>query len=446
MSLFISGGRLRYDSHDETSWPVKYEQSESEDEGVGGQEEIAHYELQRGRINLGIGKNYVPEWSGQDAFREAYQNWYSSPAAAIDNMYLRIILISYNRRDGILKSFDIDISAFRPTIRENTREIAITVYKVQDDGDSSPLLAGFITYDKPSGKTTLSNFQARLEAKHLSMGESSKRSDDNLAGHHGEGMKLAALVLRRLGYSVRIETSSFYWNFNFGRRDILCCTLSEPLPAVLQKKKAAFADQVRRAERLLKGNMWEDVTFILSKGREILGRKIEEADFRQWITVALDLDAPDHDAIVRTERGDLILGPDYSGRVYLKGIRVAGHGPDGRKYKYGYNLPTGRINRDRERMMNQNEEAQTIAEIWRQSILKEGDKITDAYLELFHEHEDCPDIAFSELVLKRWMTTKMWQRLLTKSNGLFFYAEGDSEENPLDSQVNYYPNYPPRHV
>lgn len=65
------GSTIPYDSN-----PIKEEYSDGTDSGTEDQAEGTSYELKRGLINLGIGKDYVPAWSGKDAFREAYQNWY----------------------------------------------------------------------------------------------------------------------------------------------------------------------------------------------------------------------------------------------------------------------------------------------------------------------------------------------------------------------------------
>jgi hypothetical protein len=32
--------------------------------------------LRTGRRSLGLSRYYVPEWTGRDAFREFFQNWY----------------------------------------------------------------------------------------------------------------------------------------------------------------------------------------------------------------------------------------------------------------------------------------------------------------------------------------------------------------------------------
>lgn len=353
-------------------------------------------------------------------------------------------ILTVHRKDGIIDSFQIDARSFRPVIQEGRSDISITVHQshVAGDGNLSQRLIGFISYDKRNGRTQLSNFNANLEAKHLSMGGSSKRSNENLAGHHGEGLKLSALVMRRLGYGVRIESSSFYWNFNFGRGDHpnLCCNLSQPSPASLARKKQTYAEQLSRpnAERPLKGNLWEDVTLILSKGKGTYSRTIEEAEFRQWLTVALDLDGTHGGSIVQTPQGDLLLEPTHSGRVYLKGLRVAGHGPDGRLYRFGYNFATGSINRDRERLMDRDEEAGMVASIWEQAILKEGDKITDAYLKLLHDEDECPDAALAHRKITRSTATILWQRLLASCDGVFFFYEDNLVETAFSSQVSPY--------
>ena len=57
------------------------------------------------------------------------------------------------------------------------------------------------------------------------------KGDDNgqLVGSHGEGSKLAALVMCRNGYGVQYTTTSQHWNFCFrGKEDAseFCCNIS----------------------------------------------------------------------------------------------------------------------------------------------------------------------------------------------------------------------------
>ncbi|KAK5045994.1 hypothetical protein LTR84_008780 [Exophiala bonariae] len=379
--------------------------SDSENSDAEDQSEQTPYELKCGNINLGIAKNYVPSWTPKDAFRECYQNW----------------------RDGIVESFKIDSRALRLVTEENKSAITIKAFK-NHDGAVSPELVGFISYDKVTGRTQLCNFNARLEAKHLCMGESSKRSSDHLAGTHGEGLKIAALVMRRRGYGVRIASSSFYWNFHIARGDqaTLRCKLTQPSPGSLSRKKA-YAKQMacRNDPRPLVGRVWEDVTFFLTTGKGEHGRMIEEFEFRDWLTVALDLDPPRDGEMIKTPTGDLLLGPTHSGRVYLKGLRVSGHGTDGRVYSHGYNFLTGRINRDRERLVNQSEEAAMVATIWTQAMSLGSGGITDTYLKLFHDNESGPDTAFAAENINISTARLMWERLLETSSRVFFFHGDD---------------------
>lgn len=150
--------------------------------------------------------------------------------------------------------------------------------------------------------------------------------------------------------------------------------------------------------------------------------------------------------MVQTSRGDLLLDKAHKGRVYLKGLRVAGHGPDGREYKIGYNFVTGSINRDRERLMNLKEEAGMIAAIWGRAILKENEqrssKIADTYLKLLQEAEECPDAALVHQKIIEPTAIVLWQRLLTSSDGVFFYYDDDLVDNVFTSQVSHFGCFP----
>jgi hypothetical protein len=71
-------------------------------------------------------------------------------------------------------------------------------------------LLGFVRYKEKDGMLELTNFKARLSRATLDLGVTSKREKDHLAGTHGEGFKIAALVMVREGYQARLETSSYY--------------------------------------------------------------------------------------------------------------------------------------------------------------------------------------------------------------------------------------------
>ena len=343
-------------------------------------------------------------------------------------------LVTVHRKDAIIASFNIDPRSFKPVLKELPSQIQVTIHRQHALGTAraSQELLGFIRFNKNAGSLELTNFQAELSVQHLSLGGTTKRGQDRFAGIHGEGFKLAALVMRRNEHAVRFGASSYYWNFRFRgvATSNFCCRLSRPKPEIIQRKKEAFARRAASSGRRgLTSNMWEDVTVKISKGRGDCGMKILEADFRSWLDVAIDIVGPQSEDIVQTNYGDLVLDKHFSGQIYLKGLRIPGHGPDGKVYSFGYNFVRGSINRDRERLMNRSEEAKMLAMIWEQSIAGRGDAITDIYIKLFRDCQECADIAFAEEKVSISVAKAVWNRLRMASPNAFFYSEKNNSES-----------------
>jgi hypothetical protein len=82
-------------------------------------------------------------------------------------------------------------------------------HRIGSDG-----MLGFIRFDKLRGTLELTNFNAKLPRKALLLGASSKQNQDSMAGTHGEGFKVASLVMVRNGYQVRYESVSIIGNSN----------------------------------------------------------------------------------------------------------------------------------------------------------------------------------------------------------------------------------------
>ena len=71
------------------------------------------------------------------------------------------------------------------------------------------------------------------------------------------------------------------------------------------------------------------------------------------------------------------------------------------------------------------EEARMVANIWSQAMEAKGDSVTDEYIKLFREHEDCADIAIAEKIVPVSTAEIIWLRLRSESPDAFFYAESD---------------------
>ncbi|KAI9043834.1 uncharacterized protein KD926_002724 [Aspergillus affinis] len=167
------------------------------------------------------------------------------------------------------------------------------------------------------------------------MGHTIKRDDGRLAGGHGEGLKIAALVLTHENCHVRIPTNGSYWNFNFSGQS-----------------KAYFSCRLTTVQGRPMGG---------PKGRLPL-----EA-FHAWMADTVDLHAAT--GRVRTPFGDLLLEPVYRGRLYLKGIRVPEPSLDGKAVKFGYNLFHGRVGRDRQRLLDPDQVTKDLHRIWSHAIV-----------------------------------------------------------------------------
>ena len=109
----------------------------------------------------------------------------------------------------------------------------------------------------------MTNFGAQLSRKSLDLGAISKRDKMHLAGTHGEGFKVAALVMSRHGYQVCFEASSYSWSFRFGDLDDkhLYCYLTPISEKKLKKQmKANRAETSQGFPRELEADNWEYVT------------------------------------------------------------------------------------------------------------------------------------------------------------------------------------------
>ncbi|KAJ3958603.1 hypothetical protein N0V92_004827 [Colletotrichum tropicale] len=360
---------------------------------------------------LYLSRDYVPSWTEADAFREWYQNCF--------NLAPRPFILEQNTT--------------------NT-EIQITAHRITEAVEDSPgrELLGYIKYIKRTGTVELTNFNAALEIQHLNLGRTTKRHDSKTAGTHGEGFKVAALVMARENREIRIASSSAYWSFGFrgSAEDKFACQITKPAASTIKKHKDSLLSKT------LNGQVREDLTSYIHQDVSVRISTIKgdgfitEAEFRRWTKVSIDLHCPSPDKIIRTTSGDLLLDPTFAGRIYLKGLLVLDNGPWATRretYTVGYDFASGSINRDRERMMDPTEEAQIIAEIWEAAIDQRPD-LTKRYFDLF-DNGDSKDVAFSDRVVSKRMAGHVWQHLLKDMPEYFFYNAKSEHWSSISHQT-----------
>ncbi|CZT07834.1 uncharacterized protein RCO7_10885 [Rhynchosporium graminicola] len=340
-----------------------------------------HEILRRSRQALGLHKGYVPGWKPDHALREFYQNWKDAivEGAQIQHKDLKVLNKGFNNEK---------------------------VYIVEARHPTSNKLLGFIRLK--DGMLELTNFGAQLSRRALHLGKSSKKNNAEAAGKHGEGFKVASLVMIREGYKVQYEASKCRWKMKLHGKDLdtLYCFLDPPSDATIQNQMKAYRKKVAAGTpRELKNNMWEDVCVQIGQVRR-LGEKIETEDFKKWIKVVLDLDPPSK--MIQTVHGSLILDPMFSNKLYLKGLLLERN--FGKEFRFGYNLLAGQVNRDRERLVNSKQEAKRFANIWAEAI--EIDKnIVEKFVSMLRE-DKVADVQGVYPFISEEVAAKLWQHLL----------------------------------
>ncbi|KAF5510334.1 hypothetical protein CGCS363_v002124 [Colletotrichum siamense] len=368
-----------------------------------------------GTHSLGLNKNYVLSWRRLHAFREFIQNW----------------------KDGIIAAFDMDPRSFLPVWDETTPGvIRISVHR---NIEGQRELVGFIVHKAKTGTVEIANFNANLSMDDLSIGGSTKRNNDKFAGVHGEGFKVAALVMVRSGIPIRIQSTSANWNFGFNgvNKDRFYCKISKPNTRNVDYETASLTQQTMggtlRSDLVSYSS--RDVTIQLSHPATGRGYRnpITADEFRGWTTVSLDLSNPDPDKMIRTQHGDLVLDERFAGQIYLKGFKVSAPTLGSKSYRFCYNFATGKLGRDRERMTSHDKEAETLAIIWETAVAGDHGNLVQRYVELFSE--DCVDIISAEKA-SRILARRIWTWLRTSQPGAFYYSEGSDSKHDGGHQVD----------
>ncbi|KAI8204078.1 hypothetical protein KHU50_003146 [Colletotrichum sp. SAR 10_65] len=340
-------------------------------------------------------------------------------------------------KDGIIAAFDMDPRSFLPVWDETTPGvIRITVHR---NIEGQRELVGFIVHKAKTGTVEIANFNANLSMDDLSIGGSTKRNNDKFAGVHGEGFKVAALVMVRSGIPVRIQSTSANWNFGFNgvNKDRFYCKISKPNTRNVDYETASLTQQTMggtlRSDLVSYSS--RDVTIQLSHPATGRGYRnpITADEFRGWTTVSLDLSNPDPDKMIRTQHGDLVLDERFAGQIYLKGFKVSAPTLGSKSYRFCYNFATGKLGRDRERMTSHDKEAETLANIWETAVAGDHGNLVQRYVELFSE--DCVDIISAEKA-SRILARRIWTWLTTSQPGAFYYSEGSDSKHDGGHQVD----------
>lgn len=220
------------------------------------------------KYEMSLSPNYVPEWGVVEAVRELFQN-------AIDQQ----IVVEDNEM-----FFDYD---------------GVSVLRI-------------------------GNKKSVLEARSLLMGSTTKKKDDRTIGQHGEGYKVATLVLSRIG---RVVT--FY---NYGMREVW---------------KPRLVNSRRYDSQILtffvdKKHIWQSVP---DHNLSIEVEGITPEDYEA--IKASNLHLQDVGSVIETSKGRILEDERFKGKVYVNGLYVC----DYKQYECGYDFKPQYVKLDRDRKL-----------------------------------------------------------------------------------------------
>jgi hypothetical protein len=321
-----------------------------------------------------------------------------------------------------LARFSLSRLDFQPVYEDRGDCVAIVVPD-PSNRDRQGRALGFIKYEKHSGCVTISNSCAEMGLNVLELGYSSKRFDSNAAGCHREGLKLAALVMVRSGLNVDLFASRNYWHFGLLKSHFYY----EIKPS--DQNSSVGRDPAEDIFRL-SFTADRDITMEIRAPPESKKHILSLDDFHGWLAITFDIRGLSHPSdILETEAGDLILDPKFHGRVYLNGMRLPCSGSELKQYRFAYNFLHRKVNRDRQILVDRDEEANIVRRIWEAVIRKHQVAFLPIYVNLLRNFPNALDIDSAAHFLEPPTKHLIWKHLLDEAgDNKFYYNKTSSAE------------------
>lgn len=319
---------------------------------------------------------------------------------------------------------------------------------------------GFIRFKGIDGYGTveITNRNATLQPWHLDLGGTSKAGDECQAGAHGEGLKLALVVMMRFGqnHSVRCRSGGFTWIFDFTTRRHLVARLNRMSPSSIARTE----DQARRlSQRSLLPFAPKpdgDVQFLIGegrKGRNQWGDRVDRkpvslSHFEAWTKAALFLyDAKDGD-IISSPHGDLLVAEQLRESIYLKGLLLQesigweSASITGKPLKFGYNFASGRTNRERQSLAYAAEESRAILAIWMGVLAAKSEMVKELSDMLNDAETEYADVEWAEERVEFETASLLRDYLFGEQFAGRWYYSGEEKKQVRHLPLSHIPSLP----
>lgn len=229
--------------------------------------------------------------------------------------------------------------------KEGIREV------VQNGKDAETEFGAKLDVRWKNNTVRVENIGCVLDRTAILMGRTSKKGRTDMIGKWGEGLPIGCLAIVRAGYEVRIRTGSEVW-----------------IPRLEESSKFEGASVL--VFEILTGR----------KYRERVCVEIHGVDREEWTTIRsrfLFLAKPKKADIIETDVGDLLLGSQYRGQLYIKGIFVQ-HDDS---LTHGYNYRHADYDRDR-RMVEDFDKRSNNRRIWEEAVARHPERLFKLYYDL----------------------------------------------------------------
>ncbi len=253
-------------------------------------------------------------------------------------------------------------------------------------------------YDYDTKILRLISPKSKLNINTLLLGKTSKANNEDTVGQFGEGYKIAALVLNRLGktFTIYNNEKKQIWNSRFKNS-----------PKWLEKILAFYVSKFEPTERGL----------IIEVGN------VESDEYESLEDVWLNFEGIYDDVEkIHTKYGDIIIDEYYSGRVFVSGLSIDYNG----SLDYGYNFKPQYIKLERDRKTCDSWNAKIITSKMISEAMLNGDIKPEIVTKMVEQDTD--DIYQMDIISENGYLKKILIEEFDKQNTKPFSIPVGSEE------------------
>lgn len=259
-------------------------------------------------------------------------------------------------------------------------------------------------YNKRSGEVKITNKTSKLSVESLLLGSGTKHNRTDTIGKHGEGYKIAFMVLLRNNKTIRVD--------NYGANEIWDVRLVKSRKYKGQLVPTVFINK----EPVWKKKPSSDLTITIGG--------ITEEEYKELEVKNLHLRGEEVRAFDTTEKGRILLDEAEHGNIYVEGLFVTNISG----LQYGYDFSPKAISLDRDRKLVDSFNVKwSASELWCRAA-EQDDKAMEMAVELVND--SAPDTAYLS-------NMSYYGKGLFNGVAKKFYEDNGKDAVPVTSNLEY---------